>query len=154
MSDLALIVRKLEAAEQIRSLKQAYARACDNGYSRTGLTEVFAEDAVWDGGSFGRYVGLEAICEFFAGQGPSVTYTKHFMLGHTVEVDDDLTRASGQCYMINPYQNAAGVTWYAGHYTETYRKANDRWLIADLKVELSEMPAIDPARVNSMDESQ
>ena len=49
-------------------LKARYADVCDTGYDPVRMRPFFTEDAVWDGGPrFGRYEGVDAVCEFFAG---------------------------------------------------------------------------------------
>ena len=45
--------------EQIKQLKARYALACDNDYEPDTLADLFAEDAVWDGGFMGRAEGRE-----------------------------------------------------------------------------------------------
>ena len=67
MDDLARTVAKLQAAEDIRHLKARYARVCDTGYTPSEMVPLFTKDAVWDGGRFGRYEGIDAISAFFDG---------------------------------------------------------------------------------------
>ena len=61
LADLERRVRALEDIEAIKQLKYRYADACDRGYDADALADLFTEDAVWDGGLFGRYEGREAI---------------------------------------------------------------------------------------------
>ena len=61
--------------EDIRTLKARYADVCDTGYDPVRMRPFFTEDAVWDGGPrFGRYEGVEAVCEFFAGISSEITW--------------------------------------------------------------------------------
>jgi hypothetical protein len=57
LADLERRVRALEDIEAIKQLKYRYADACDRGYDANALADLFTEDAVWDGGLFGRYEG-------------------------------------------------------------------------------------------------
>jgi hypothetical protein len=54
-------LQTLEDIETIKRLKARYCAMCDAGYDSDGLAGLFTEDAVWDGGSFGRFEGREAI---------------------------------------------------------------------------------------------
>ena len=67
LTDLERRIRALEDIEAIKQLKYRYADACDRGYDADTLADLFTEDAIWDGGVFGRYDGREAIRELFRG---------------------------------------------------------------------------------------
>jgi hypothetical protein len=60
LEDLERRIQILEDIEAIRRLKARYADACDRGYDADTIASPFAEDAVWDAGTFGRYEGREA----------------------------------------------------------------------------------------------
>ena len=78
--------RKLQAAEDIRHLKARYARVCDTGYKPEGMAPLFTKDAVWDGGRFGRYEGIDAICGFFDGVSADIVWALHYMIAPVIEV--------------------------------------------------------------------
>ena len=80
----------LTAIEEIRRLKHVYAAACDRGYDPDGMTPLFTDDAVWDGGvRFGRHEGLEAIRRFFAGVSSEIVWALHYMLNPVIDVAED-----------------------------------------------------------------
>ena len=87
MEDLAHTVGKLQAAEDIRHLKARYARVCDTGYKPEGMAPLFTKDAVWDGGRFGRYEGIDAICGFFDGVSADIVWALHYMIAPVIEVE-------------------------------------------------------------------
>ena len=48
---------QLEGIEAIKILKARYGYYCDDSYDPDGISSLFVEDGVWDGGQFGRYEG-------------------------------------------------------------------------------------------------
>ena len=54
-------IQRLEDIEAIKQLKAEYCAYCDDGYNPDGIANLYTEDAVWDGGPFGRYEGRDAI---------------------------------------------------------------------------------------------
>lgn len=67
VEDLAQHIQTLESIEAIKQLKARYCALCDDQYDANGIASLFTEDAVWDGGNFGRHEGREAIRKFFQG---------------------------------------------------------------------------------------
>ena len=126
MDDLAHAVAKLQAAEDIRTLKARYARVCDTGYEPAGMAPLFTSDAVWDGGRGGRYEGNDAICGFFDGVSADIVWALHYMIAPAIEVDDDLVGASGTWYLWQPCTVVAPdgpkAVWLTGGYADRYRK--------------------------------
>ena len=61
MNELERTVARLQAAEEIRALKARYAAVCDSGYTPDRMVPLFTKDAIWDGGKFGRYEGIDAM---------------------------------------------------------------------------------------------
>ena len=57
----------LEDTNAIRNLKSRYAELCDDNYNPDGIAALFAEDAVWENESLGRYEGREAFFFFVLG---------------------------------------------------------------------------------------
>ena len=143
MSDIEIRLAKLEAAEDIRHLKARYARICDTGYSPDAMGPLFTEDAVWDGGRFGRHVGRGAICDFFAGVSKEITWALHYMISPVIEVDDDLINAKGTWYLWQPCTFATPgdpkAVWMASLYADRYRKEGGLWRFSDMKVTVETM---------------
>jgi len=65
MASLEARVRTLADVEEIKALKARYAAACDDNYDAEAIAVLFTEDAIWDGGNFGKAVGRESIRRFF-----------------------------------------------------------------------------------------
>ena len=147
MSDIEARLAKLEAAEDIRHLKARYARICDTGYSPDAMGPLFTEDAVWEGGRFGRHVGRRAICDFFAGVSKDITWAMHYMINPVIEVDDDLVNAKGSWYLWQPCTLATPdgpkAIWMSSLYADRYRKAGGTWKFLDMKVTLETMSPFD-----------
>ena len=99
--EFARRLARLEAIEDIRMLKARYADVCDSGYDPVRMRPFFTADAVWDGGPrFGRYEGVDAVCEFFAGISGQITWALHYMVAPAIEVADDggSPPAAGTCW--------------------------------------------------------
>lgn len=134
LEDLERRVRVLEDVEAIKTLKFRYADACDRGYDADDLAAFFAEDAVWDGGLFGRYEGREAIRQFFRDVSSTITFAMHYMMNPIVEVDGD--RGHGSWYLFQTCTFAEGNTPILGaaRYDEEYVKIGGAWLFQRLRL--------------------
>jgi hypothetical protein len=66
-------LRRLEDIEEIKKLKARYCEACDRGWDGRAshdlekIVALFTEDAVWDGGVYGRREGRSATSFSFLG---------------------------------------------------------------------------------------
>ena len=127
-------LRVLEDIEAIKRLKYRYADACDRGYDDDTLADCFTEDAVWDGGLFGRHEGREAIREFFRGVSSDIPFAIHYMMNPIISVDGD--EASGQWYLFQTCTFADGNTaiWGAARYDEQYRRVDGEWKFSRLNL--------------------
>jgi hypothetical protein len=94
-------ISRLEAAEEIRTLKARYCDFCDRGYDPDGLAALFTDTAVWSGGLFGRYEGKEAIREFFRSISGSLVFAAHLVMNPIIEVVDD-NKATGKWRSFEP----------------------------------------------------
>jgi ketosteroid isomerase-like protein len=135
--DLAGLERRLRVLEDIEAIKQLkyrYADACDRGYDFDTLADCFTEDAVWDGGLFGRHEGREAIREFFRGVSSDIPFAIHYMMNPIISVDGD--EASGQWYLFQTCTFADGNTaiWGAARYDERYRRLDGGWKFSRLNL--------------------
>ena len=139
-SALTLRVGKLEAIEEIRKLKMDYAKLCDNAYPPQEISEMFTEDAIWDGGpKFGLYRGRQEIYNFFDGVSGDLVFAMHFMMGDTIEVADDLKSAAGAWQLLEPVSMVIdGVNrplWLAGLYDDKYVKGDEGWQFSHVKLD-------------------
>ena len=146
--DLEGRLARLEAIEAIRELKGRYADVCDTGYDSVWMRPFFTEDAVWDGGPrFGRYEGVDAVCEFFAGISSEITWALHYMVAPIIEVADDGRTATGSWYLLEPCtivteegQRAMVIT---GRYADRYRLGADGWKFFEVKLDCQTISPLD-----------
>ena len=134
LEDLERRLRVLEDIETIKKLKARYCAYCDNNYDADGIASLFTEDAVWDGGKFGRYEGREAIRTFFRGAPRIFPFAIHQVMNPIIEVEGE--QAKGQWYLFQPATLAEGnqAVWLAARYEEEYVKVGSEWKFKRLKV--------------------
>jgi hypothetical protein len=139
---------RLEAIEAIRVLKARYADVCDTGYDPVRMRPLFTDDAVWDGGPrFGRYEGIDAVCEFFAGISSTIIWALHYMIAPVIEVAPDGQTASGSWYLLEPCTFATDdgprAMLITGRYAERYRLEDDCWKFSELKLDCQTLSPLD-----------
>jgi ketosteroid isomerase-like protein len=141
--DLERRLQVLEDSEAIKKLKARYCAYCDNNYDADSIASLFTEDAVWDGGSFGKYEGREAIRTFFRGAPKLLTFAIHQVMNPLIEVQGK--RATGKWYLFQPCTLAEGnqAAWLAARYEEEYVKVGGEWKFQHLKVFSSFMTPYD-----------
>jgi len=132
MSDDRLLDR-LEAIEEIRTLKALYCRWADRGYETAGddatrFAALFVEDAVWTGGRSAAAVGPAEIEERFASFRP---FGFHFLTNGIVDVDLDAGRATARWSALAPSTEHDGTAiWIAGTYDDELVSTADGWRFA------------------------
>ena|SRR5205823_1154625 len=143
LEDLARRIRVLEDIEAIKKLKAGYCTCCDNHYDAAGIASLFAEDAVWDGGNFGKHKGREAIRAFFRGASQIFPFALHQVMNPIIEVQGE--RAVGSWYLLQPATLAEGsrAAWLAARYEEEYVKVGGEWKFKRLKVHASFLTPFD-----------
>ncbi|MDP6843140.1 MAG: nuclear transport factor 2 family protein [Rhodospirillales bacterium] len=131
-------VARLTAIEDIKQMKARYCGYADAGYDPEGLASLFVEDGIWDGGEFGRYVGAEAIKEFFGGISSDIIFAGHLVMNPIITVNGD--SANGKWWLIMPSTtNIDGkkeARWLAAEYDDDYVKVGGCWLHRHLKLDL------------------
>ena len=134
LQELEKRVQTLEDIEAIKKLKARYCGYCDAGYDADGLISLFTDDAVWDGGSFGRYEGRKAIYDFFAGVSKLLPFALHYVMNPQIDVEGD--RASGRWYLLEPCTFAQGsqAVWGAAYYEDRYVKVGGAWKFQEVKL--------------------
>ncbi len=143
-ADLEKRIARLEAVEEIKKLKSRYAQACDDSYNPETMRTIFTKDAVWDGGEvFGKHVGQDAVCEFFAGVSSQIMWALHYMIAPEIEIGDDGTTATGTWYIWMAFTGASEgdpqAGWVAGLYSDVYRLEPEGWRISALEIDLQIM---------------
>ena len=133
-------ISRLESMEQIRALKAVYCDLCDRGYDPGGLSALFTEDAVWDGGPFGRHEGRQAIHDFFKGVSTSLVFAAHLVTNAIIEFEDDDT-AHGKWRLWEPAtvnENGTLVSKILlAAYEDVYVKVDGKWLVKSLKLHVN-----------------
>ena len=153
-SDLEFRVAKLEATEEIRRLKIQYADVCDTGYDPEKLRPLFMRDAGWDGGDkFGRYEGVDAICDFFDGAKDLIPWTVHYMTSSIIDVADNLEAATGRWWL---WQAATMVghkgpqaVWLTAKYDDRYQKEEGAWKFTEVRADVQTLSPIDEGWVHT-----
>jgi SnoaL-like domain len=119
---------RLEDIEAIKILKARYGYYCDDSYDPAGISSLFVENGVWDGGQFGRYEGRQAIHDFFRDLArDKIGFAMHLFMNPLIEVSCDT--AKGHWYLLCPLTLHEGnqATWCAGRYFEEYVKVDGEW---------------------------
>jgi len=131
MSDLEKRIQELEDIEAIKRLKSRYAMACDDMYNPDKLEKMFVEDAVWDGGLFGRYEGRQAIREFFAGVSKDLSFAVHYPIGPDISVDGNNAKAKWYLWQTATF-NKTQAFFMAAIYEDKYVKVNGEWFFKEV----------------------
>jgi hypothetical protein len=93
LRDVEQRLQTVEDVEAIKKLKYQYCAYCDDNYNADGIASLFTEDAIWDGGTFGRYEGREAICCFFRSAPRLLSFAAHQVMNPIIDVQGDKARA-------------------------------------------------------------
>jgi ketosteroid isomerase-like protein len=147
-ADLAGRLARLEAIEEIRVLKARYADVCDTGYDPVRMRPFFTQDAVWDGGPrFGRYEGIDAVCDFFAGISSTIVWALHYMIAPVIEVAGDGQTATASWYLLEPCTFATGdgprAMVITGRYADRYRREPDGWKFSEVVLDCQTLSPLD-----------
>ena len=136
------LMSKAAAVDAICRLKLAYAAACDAGYKPEDMRPLFTDDAVWSNERFGTFNGIDEICDFYGDVSARITWARHFMIGHEVDVADDLETATGQCYLFEPCALDGEIVLLSGTYQDRYRKVGGDWFMEKVHLTLEDVGVI------------
>ncbi|MGD9804267.1 MAG: nuclear transport factor 2 family protein [Hyphomicrobiaceae bacterium] len=137
MTDLAALearIRRLEDIENIRSLRNAYHAAINDG--RYGeIADLFTDNAKVVLGYLATYQGRDAINNGFRGMGERERFfIKQYIHSHDIKVDGD--GGTGTSYLEARY-GRYGVSWLvAGRYDDVYVRVDGRWRFREMVAEL------------------
>ncbi len=125
--DLEARITVLEDIEAIKKLKYRYAQFVDTG-NWLDFAKLAIEDAVWDFGDLGCFVGTDEIIRctrdiFMA----TFKFEAHMFHNPIIEVKGNT--ATGQWYFEVPATHKAKnrAVWLTGRYDEEYVKINGEW---------------------------
>jgi len=138
INEIAKRVQRLEDIEAIKQLKAEYADACDDMYNPKRMRNLFTKDAVWDGEKegFGKYVGIDEVCNFFDGAKNSLLFGVHFFLQPRIKMLSD-TEAEGVFYLWQTSSMANGKDIFlSGLEFDKYRKENGKWKMSHMTLKL------------------
>ncbi len=131
--DLERRIRRLEDIEEIKQLKHRYCAACDDTYDTDAIVSLFTEDAVWDGGIWGKFEGREEIRGFFRRAPQVLPFAVHMVLNPIIDVNGDT--AKGTWYLLQACTLAEGgdrAVWGSARYDEDYVRVNGHWMFKHL----------------------
>jgi hypothetical protein len=133
LSALEVTVAKLDAVAQIKNAKARYGLGCDSSYDIDAVLATYTRNGVWQGGE--TYAqGHDQIRAFLAGMGSVYTWTFHNLINPIIDVNDDLTTATGRwqllmlCHMKS--EDSGTGRWVAGRYDDRYELEDGVWKIA------------------------
>ena len=131
-------IQRLEDIQEIKTLKHRYSDFCDRDYDPVGISELFTEDGVWDGGAFGRHEGRQAIHDGFAAASDQVEFAIHHATNPIIEVNGD--SATGQWFLWQPMVTADGqAMWMGARYNEIYVRVEGKWMFKELVLDIRMM---------------
>ena len=127
--------QRLQTLEDIEAIKKLKARYCAGADERSEEKFVgcFTDDAIWDGGNFGRYEGKDAIRKFFHAIPKILSFAIHYVMNPRIEVNGD--KATGYWYLLEPCTMIEGgeqAVWGVAKYEEQYVRVNGEWKIQHL----------------------
>jgi hypothetical protein len=130
-------VARLTAIEDIKQMKAQYCSYADHGYDPEGMASLFVEDAIWDGGDFGRYEGVAAIKEFFAGISNDIVFAIHPVMNPIIKVDGDTANAKWWLIMwcTMKIDGNKEARWFAAEYDDHLVKRDGKWLFTHITVQ-------------------
>ena len=130
-------LQRLEDIEEIRTLKQKYAKLCDQSYEPVGISNLFTENAHFDSDVQDVHLkGKKEIHDFFKDVSSSFTFALHYTLGHIVDVDDNGVDAKATWYIWMPATVNDSATLFAATYSDTYKKVSGTWLCDTVRIHL------------------
>jgi uncharacterized protein (TIGR02246 family) len=133
LEELESRVQALEDTNAIQNLKARYAEMCDDNYNPDGIAALFVDDAVWEGGSLGRFEGRDAIREFFRTASKIFTFAIHYSLNSQIEVTRDTARARWYLFMPCTVGDGDQAMWRAGIDDEEYVRVDGQWMFKSKK---------------------
>jgi len=136
---------RLEAIEEIKSLKVRYAEYVDGGFARQrfvreDLDEIFTPDAHWRvTGAGGEARGRDEIHDLFHQMRNAVTWSLHYVTNALISIEPGASEATGTFYLFNldtqpleddPETSDASVLTLK--YEDRFVRQDGKWLISSL----------------------
>lgn len=134
-------LRQLLDEDAIRKLAIDYAHCLDHGYVDR-LRDLFTPDIQCHFGPYGEWHGIDSVISNFkavySGLGDMPFASLHAGSGHWIDLmDDNNARGRRQLldFLLTRPGNESPILWLA-IYDETYQRADGRWRISSISIEL------------------
>jgi 8-oxo-dGTP pyrophosphatase MutT (NUDIX family)/ketosteroid isomerase-like protein len=132
---------RLHRLEAIAEIKELTARYCLHVSRNEGeaVVDLFTSDGVLDGSTAGMGVirGRDQLSAFYKQAVSEAEESLPFIHNHIIEVSGD--DASGTCALEARFSRSGRSITAAGHYEDTYRRVDGRWLFAERKLFFNHM---------------
>lgn len=134
-------VERFESERRIGHVMYRYIHACDELKDADVITDLFAEDAVWEGkgrfSEFGQTMGRDAIRAMFVENPIMLPFTAHFLTNPLIGLAMDGTRGWGKwhCLEAATLRDHRAQVWIAAWYDNDFTRVGDDWKIQHLRFE-------------------
>jgi 8-oxo-dGTP pyrophosphatase MutT (NUDIX family)/ketosteroid isomerase-like protein len=130
------VEERLDRLESVNEIKELTARYCYHVSRNEGdaVADLFTSDGVLDGSTagMGRIEGRDALIAFYRPAVTEAEETLPFIQNHIIDVHGD--DATGTCALEARFSRGGRSITVAGHYEDTYRRVDGRWLFAERKL--------------------
>jgi hypothetical protein len=137
-------LRRLEDYEEILRLKHRYCLLCDQNYNGDEIVKLFTPDGVWDAGElYGRFVGHEAMREFFRQIPTAVSFAVHTAMNPIIDVEGETARATWQAVLPSTFivDGKPVPHWTFSQYEDRLAKVDGRWLFTYMRSNIKKVAA-------------
>ena len=135
LEDMERRLRVLEDAEEIKRLKARYCAYCDDNYDADSIASLFVEDVIWDGGTFGKYVGREEIRDFFVNAPKMLPFAIHMVMNPYHRSERGYGhRQSWYLFQACTFSDGDRAVWGSARYDEEYVRVGSAWRFKNLKL--------------------
>jgi 8-oxo-dGTP pyrophosphatase MutT (NUDIX family)/ketosteroid isomerase-like protein len=133
---MTTVEERLDRLESVNAIKELTARYCYHVSRNEGdaVVDLFTDDGVLDGSSagMGRIEGRDALIAFYRPAVTEAEETLPFIQNHIIDVNGD--DGTGTCALEARFSRGGRSITVAGHYEDTYRRVDGRWLFAERKL--------------------
>ena len=137
LQDIEQRLQMVEDVEAIKKLKYQYCAFCDDNYNADEIAGLFTEDAIWDGGIFGKCEGREAIRGFFRSAPQVLSFAAHQVMNPIIDVEGN--KATGIWKLFQPCTQVragkARAVWLVAIYHDDYVRVGGKWMFKQLRVD-------------------
>jgi len=136
-------LQTLESIEEIRKLKAAYCKACDNDHNPKEVVALFDDDGIWEASGIGKYKGITEIQNYMADLRASgrIKNSAHNVFNPSIDVEGDRATGHWRLLMLYTANTANSILEYyriIGWYREKYIRTRDGWKFKHLYCQIEE----------------